>query len=64
MKRDNENLTQKKFEKISIGLSSPEVILNHSRGEVHAIMGPNGSGKSTLANVVTVSYTHLRAHET
>ena len=34
MKRDNENLTQKKFEKISIGLSSPEVILNNSRGEV------------------------------
>ena len=34
MKRDNENLTQKKFNKISIGLSSPEVILNHSRGEV------------------------------
>ena len=34
MKRDNENLTQKKFDKISIGLSSPEVILNHSRGEV------------------------------
>ena len=34
MKRDNENLTQKKFDKISIGLSSPEVILSHSRGEV------------------------------
>ena len=26
------------------------------RGETHALMGPNGSG--------TVSYTHLRAHET
>ena len=34
MKRVNENLTQKKFDKITIGLSSPEVILNNSRGEV------------------------------
>ena len=45
-------------------------------GEVHAIMGPNGSGKSTLSNIlsgkkgyevsgeISVSYTHLRAHET
>ena len=30
--------------------------LSVKAGEVHAIMGPNGSG--------TVSYTHLRAHET
>ena len=29
--------------------------------EVNVIVGPNGSGKS---NVVAVSYTHLRAHET
>ena len=31
-------------------------------GEVLSIIGPNGAGKSTLLN--TVSYTHLRAHET
>ena len=34
MARTNETLTQKKFNKISIGLSSPEVILGNSRGEV------------------------------
>ena len=34
MARNNENVTQKKFNKISIGLSSPEVILGNSRGEV------------------------------
>ena len=34
MARNNENITQKKFNKISIGLSSPEVILGNSRGEV------------------------------
>ena len=32
------------------------VNLEINPGEVHAIMGPNGAG--------TVSYTHLRAHET
>ena len=30
-------------------------------GKVMALMGENGAGKSTL---MTVSYTHLRAHET
>jgi DNA-directed RNA polymerase subunit beta' len=34
MARNSENVTQKKFSKISIGLSSPEVILGNSRGEV------------------------------
>ena len=34
MARNNEVVTQKKFNKIVIGLSSPEVILNSSRGEV------------------------------
>ncbi len=34
MIRNNEVLTQKKFNKITIGLSSPEVILGNSRGEV------------------------------
>ena len=34
MQRNNEIITQKKFSKISIGLSSPEVILGNSRGEV------------------------------
>ena len=34
MAKNNEVLTQKKFNTISIGLSSPEVILGNSRGEV------------------------------
>tara|TARA_B110000444_G_scaffold261553_1_gene315187 strand:+ start:15285 stop:19592 length:4308 start_codon:yes stop_codon:yes gene_type:complete len=34
MARNNEVVTQKKFNKIVIGLSSPEVILNSSRGEI------------------------------
>ncbi|MGA0212882.1 MAG: DNA-directed RNA polymerase subunit beta', partial [Flavobacteriaceae bacterium] len=34
MARNNEIITQKKFNKISIGLASPEVILGSSRGEV------------------------------
>ena len=34
MPKNNEIITQKKFNKITIGLSSPEVILGNSRGEV------------------------------
>ena len=34
MIKNNESITQKKFNKITIGLSSPEVILGNSRGEV------------------------------
>ena len=34
MARNNEIITQKKFNKIAIGLASPEVILGNSRGEV------------------------------
>ena len=34
MARNNEIITQKKFNKISIGLASPETILGNSRGEV------------------------------
>jgi len=34
MPRNNEIITQKKFNKISIGLASPEIILGNSRGEV------------------------------
>src|SRR6056300_888637 len=34
MARNNEIITQKKFNKISIGLASPEIILGASRGEV------------------------------
>ena len=34
MIRNNELITQKKFNKISIGLASPEVVLANSRGEV------------------------------
>ena len=34
MARNSEIITQKKFNKISIGLASPETILGNSRGEV------------------------------
>jgi DNA-directed RNA polymerase subunit beta' len=34
MARNNEIITQKKFNKISIGLASPEVMLSNSRGEI------------------------------
>ena len=34
MARKQDNTTQKKFNKISIGLASPESILSDSRGEV------------------------------
>ena len=34
MPRNNEIITQKKFNKIAIGLASPEIILGNSRGEV------------------------------
>ena len=34
MRKNNEIITQKKFNTISIGLASPEVILGNSRGEV------------------------------
>jgi len=34
MARNNEIITQKKFNKIAIGLASPEIILGNSRGEV------------------------------
>lgn len=34
MARYNEAITQKKFNRIAIGLASPEVILGKSRGEV------------------------------
>ena len=34
MSKNNELITQKKFNTISIGLASPEVILGNSRGEV------------------------------
>ena len=36
------------------------------KGEIAVIVGPNGAGKSTAMKAIfgTVSYTHLRAHET
>ena len=40
------------------------VSIEVKQGEFVAIMGPSGCGKSTLLNILAVSYTHLRAHET
>ena len=34
------------------------------KGDYLAVMGASGSGKSTAMNIIAVSYTHLRAHET
>ena len=39
-----------------------EISFEVQRGEVVGFLGPNGAGKSTTMK--TVSYTHLRAHET
>ena len=36
------------------------ISLSVEEGEIFGFLGPNGAGKSTT----TVSYTHLRAHET
>ena len=38
-----------------------ECTVGVKKGEIASIVGPNGAGKSTA---MTVSYTHLRAHET
>ena len=46
MAKNNELLTQKKFNTISIGLSSPEVILGNSRGEVQTL------SKESTINIV------------
>ena len=45
------------------------ISLTVGEGEAVSVIGPSGSGKSTLLRCATllettVSYTHLRAHET
>ena len=41
-----------------------DVSLTIPKGSVYGLLGPNGAGKTTLIRIITVSYTHLRAHET
>ena len=44
--------------------ANDNITLQLRKGEVHALLGETGAGKSTLMSVLSVSYTHLRAHET
>ena len=47
------------------------VFLNFKAGDITSLIGPSGCGKSTVLralnrmnDLIPVSYTHLRAHET
>ena len=53
------------IENVSVAYDTGAVLhglsLQMEEGEFLSILGPSGCGKTTL---MTVSYTHLRAHET
>ena len=59
------------FEDVSLSFGGVQALNSVSfdieKGSLFAIIGPNGAGKTSIFNCISgisVSYTHLRAHET
>ena len=59
------------FQDVSLSFGGVQALKNVSfdieENSLFAIIGPNGAGKTSLLNCIngiSVSYTHLRAHET